>query len=181
MDDFIKIFDILTKWQVLLFIGLYLTRNEIRAALPGLLARITKAPGGWEFQAIQEVRKEVAAIANASEIQKDSTLGELKIDPNQIKLVHKSQQIDIKKWRVQVWLDAPDDFLQQIDKVVFERHSTFKNRFKETLFAPFTDTFKCWGEFTIKAEIHLKSGQILKRQRYITLQQENSAVKEEER
>ncbi|MBO0408863.1 pYEATS domain-containing protein [Aeromonas hydrophila] len=77
-----------------------------------------------------------------------------------------------------VWLDAPSKFLQKIDKVFFERHSTFKNRFSEIRTAPFSDVFRCWGEFTMKAEIYLKDGQVLKRQLYLTLQQEDVAVQE---
>lgn len=81
MESFLNVLDIQTKWQVLLFVGLYLAKSEIKAAIPGLPSIITKAPGGWEFQALQEVHKEVAAIAGVSEVQKDSTRSELKVDP----------------------------------------------------------------------------------------------------
>jgi transcription initiation factor IIF auxiliary subunit len=82
---------------------------------------------------------------------------------------------------VKVWLDAPADFLAQVEKVVFEGHPTSKNRFKEVNAPPFEDTFTCWegGEFTIRAVITLKSGETLRRQRYLALRYESIQPEEE--
>ncbi len=72
-------------------------------------------------------------------------------------------------YRVRVWLDAPDEFIRDVETVQYERHPTFKNRYKTTSQKPFEDKFKCWGEFTIKAQIKLKTGEVLRRQRYLSL------------
>ncbi len=86
-----------------------------------------------------------------------------------IQLVHSSSPTDSKYWRVQARLEAPNDFFDSVQEVIFERHPTFKNRIKHVKSPPFEDSFKCWGEFILKAEIVLKDGQVIHRQRYLSL------------
>jgi hypothetical protein len=92
-----------------------------------------------------------------------------RLDISGIALTHSSEPADQKHWRVRVWLQASADLLNQVDKVVFERHPTFKNRIKEVKSAPFEDKFTCRGSFTIKADIYMKNGQVIMRQRFLTL------------
>lgn len=169
IDAILKLLEILATWPVLFFVVGALFYDELKNALPNLLSRLKKAPGGWEFNELQEVKAEVAALVNKSEVDNDRLKQALKIDPNQIQLSHSSEPVDQKYWRVRVWLEAPTEFLAMIDKIVYERHPTFKDHFKEVKSTPFSDSFKCWGAFTIKAEIHLKDGQVLKRQRFLSL------------
>lgn len=172
----IKALEIITAWPVLLFIGMYLLRNQIATLLPELAKRISKAPGGWEFTTLQEVRAEVATLVNQSEISKDQARSSLKVDPKAIRLRHSSVQDGDKYWKVKVWLDAPAEFLAEVEKVIYERHPTFKDRYKEVLSSPYLDSFRCWGEFTIRAEIRLRDGQTLRRQRYLALQVDEDAA-----
>ena len=147
-----------------------LLRRQLPKILPELIRRIRKAPGGWEFAALKEVSAEVALLVNQSEVDKDKSAARLKVDPKSVRLKHSSVRLDEKYWRVEVWLEAPEDLMPQIEKVTYERHPTFRDRFKDVTAPPFEDTFRCWGEFTIKAEIKLKDGVHLKRQRYLSLE-----------
>jgi hypothetical protein len=162
----IQLLQIIISWQFLTFIIVLVFRKNISAVLSDLIKRINKAPGGWEFS---EVEEEIAAIANNYEIINENKNNQLKIDPYSIRLKHSSVKIGIKYWRVEVWVDAPKEFLERIQKIKYERHPTFKNLYYETSEQPFRDSFKCWGEFTIKAEITINDGNVIKRQRYISL------------
>ncbi len=93
-----------------------------------------------------------------------------------IRLRYTSERLDEKYSRVRVWLEAPAEFLAQVAKVVFERHPTFKNRLREVDAPPFEDAFRCWGEFTIRANVILKNGETLRRQRYLALDAEQLGV-----
>ncbi len=122
-------------------------------------------------ETVQQVQKDVSLLANQTEIDMDETKkNTIKVDPYQVRLKYTSDRVDAKYFRVRVWLDAPKEFMEQVAMVVFERHPTFKNRFKTVQTPPFEDSFKCWGEFTIRAEIKLKDGTILRRQRYLALE-----------
>lgn len=121
---------------------------------------------------VKQVEAEVADLANENEIGKDEKKGF--IDPYTVRLRYTSARVDEKYFAVRVWLDAPPEFLSQVDRVIFERHSTFRNRFVEVANPPFEDRFKCWGEFTMRAEIRLKSGKSLRRQRYLALEDAES-------
>jgi hypothetical protein len=174
VSAFLKFVELATQWPVLLFVGITLAHKNLLKIVDKLIMRLNKAPGGWEFEPINELRSEIASLANQAEIAKEASLPAQKIDPNSISLRHTSEKIDAKYWRVRVWLDAPSDFMLEVQKVVYERHSTFRNRYNEVKASPFEDSFRCWGEFTIRAAIYLSNGQILKRQRYLTLQIEQT-------
>ena len=131
------------------------------------------------IERIKQVQAEVATLANQTEIEKDEKKKDIKVDPYKVRLRYTSQKLDDRYFRVRVWLDAPIDFMEQVDKVVFERHPTFSNRFREVGAPPFEDTFKCWGEFTIRAEIKLKNGAILRRQRYLALEISQTEINDE--
>jgi len=135
--------------------------NDIKEAIPGLIKRLRKAPSGWEFDKLQEIKTELSELNNKNEINNDKGNAELKIDPSLIKSSHSSEPANGKYWRVQVNLEAPEELVGETEKVEFERHPTFKNRIKAINSPPFTDSFKCWGAFTIKATILLRDGQIL--------------------
>ena len=173
VDAILRLLEIVVSWPVAILAIIFWFRRELGGVLPELGKRISKAPGGWEFHALQEVSAEVASLVNQTEIARDENrLDETKVDPKAIRLKHSSKHLDAKYWSVKVWLDAPEDFLSQVEKVTFQRHPTFIHRFKETTTAPFEDSFSCWGEFTIKAEIKTRSGQVFRRQRYLTLDTE---------
>ncbi len=173
IDSFLKLIEIIASWPVLLLVSAVVFYPQIKPALPELLSRLRKAPGGWEFDELKEVKQEIADLANTSQIQIDRGIANLKFDPNAVKLSHSAKAVDAKYWRVRVRLDAPDEFLTEVKQVIFERHPTFRNRFKEVNNAPFEDSFKCWGAFTIRAEIKLENGQVLKRQRFLTLESQD--------
>jgi hypothetical protein len=120
-------------------------------------------------RAVKEVKADVATLANQTEIEKDQRKPDIKVDPTQIRIRHASTRLDEKYYMVRVWLDAPLEFMQQVKKVIYQRHETFRQRLKEVSTPPFEDSFRCWGEFTIKAEIELTNGQSLRRQRYLSL------------
>jgi len=129
---------------------------------------------------VQQVQEAVTALANQTEIERDENKkSDIKVDPYEVRLKYTSQRLDARYSRVRVWLDAPKDFIEQVDSVVFERHPTFKNRFKTVRTPPFEDRFKAWGEFTIRAEIKLKNGVILRRQRYLASENPESEIAED--
>lgn len=73
-----------------------------------------------------------------------------------IKIVQDSAAIDQSHWRWSVWLDAPNDELDQIENVVWKLHPTFspsqvRVNSRETSFRLRSEG---WGEFEIQAEIH---------------------------
>lgn len=126
----------------------------------------------FEFE-IEQFQTQIAELSNQTHVKSDESK-KLKVSPYEIRLKHDSKQrnkyFGDKYYKVKVWLEAPKEFVGQINKVVYERHSTFKNRFKEIENSPmFEDSFLCWGAFTIKATIHLEDGKELKRQRYLSL------------
>ncbi|WP_250460908.1 pYEATS domain-containing protein [Microbulbifer litoralis] len=170
IDAIFRLFELLTSWPVIFLAAVLIFYREIKDAIPGLIKRLRKAPGGWEFDELQEVKEELSELVNKREIESDKESKELKVDPTLITLSHTSEPADAKYWRVKVTLEAPDGFVQQIEKVEFERHQTFKNKIKIVHAPPFVDSFKCWGAFTIKASIYLRDGQILRRQRFLTLE-----------
>ena len=119
--------------------------------------------------AVKEVQADVATLSNQTEIEKDQKKPDIEVDPTQIRIRYTSGRLDEKYHMVRVWLDAPPEFMLRVSKVIYERHETFRQKFKEISVAPFEDSFKCWGEFTIKAEIKLANGTSLRRQRYLSL------------
>jgi YEATS family len=127
-------------------------------------------------RAVKEVQADVATLANQTEIEKDHSKPDIKVDPTQIRIRHQGKKLDENYYRVWVRLVAPPEFMQQVKKVVYRRHETFREQFKEVSKPPFEDSFTCWGEFTIKAEIELFNGQTLRRQRYLTLTDESDAT-----
>jgi hypothetical protein len=151
----------------------------IPAVLP-LIRRLKYKDFVIEFieRSVEQVQADVADLANKTEIEKEKGKLKINVDPYKIRLKYTSDRIDAKFFRVKVWLDAPTDFLAQVTKVVFERHPTFKNRFKEVTSEPFKDSFRCWGEFTIRSEITLKTGDTLRRQRFLRLRGGQSETSE---
>jgi len=177
IDEIIKLLGILISWQFLVFLIIFILRNEIKVILLDLVKRISKAPGVWEFNELKEVKEEVASLINKSESENDkSKFNNTDLNPYDIRLKHSSEKIDNKYWRIKVWIEAPDLFFSKVSKVIYERHPTFKKRYYETSESPFFDSFKCWGEFTIKAQIYLKDGQIIKRQRYLTFDENSDDI-----
>jgi hypothetical protein len=155
-------------------VALFLT-IWIPTVLP-LLRRLKYKDIEIEFieRSVKQVQAEVATLANRTEIETEKRELKIQVDSFKIRLRHSSERVDERYFRVKVWLDAPPDFLTQIKKVVFERHPTFKRRFHEINSPPFEDTFRCWGEFTIRAVIELKTGESLRRQRYLSLEHDSS-------
>jgi len=151
----------------------------IPAVLP-LLRRLKYKDIEIEFieQTVKQVQADVASLANQTEIQREEQQLNIKVDPYKIRLRYTSTRRDAKYFQVRVWLDAPANFLAQVSKVVYERHPTFKTRFKEVTTSPFADSFRCWGAFTIREEIFLTSGEKLRRQRFLSL--ENGADEQSE-
>jgi hypothetical protein len=145
-----------------------------------LLRRLKYKDIEIEFvERVKQVEADVATLTNQTEIENDEKKKDIRVDPYKVRLKYTSNRFDQKYFDVKVWLDAPNDFIEQVDKVVFERHPTFKRRFVEVRHAPFEDAFKCWGEFTIRAEITLKNGERLRRQRYLALEADKPEVDDE--
>ena len=168
IDALLKLLELIISWPTLFLLVGVVFYKDVKEAMPSLLKRIRKAPGGWEFdEELQEVKAEVAELINKNEIEKDSTV--LKVDPHKIHLTHTSTPLDGKYWSVTAKLEAPEDFMSLIERVEFERHPTFKNRTHVVREQPFVDKIKCWGAFTMKAHIYLNDGQVIKRQRFLTL------------
>jgi hypothetical protein len=147
----------------------------IPAVLP-LLRRLKYKDIEVEFieRSVKQVQADVATLANRTEIESEKRELNIDIDPYKIRLRHSSERVDERYYRVRVWLDAPTDFVTRISKVIFERHPTFKKQFHQVDSPPFEDAFKCWGEFTLRAVIDLKTGECLRRQRYISLGHDSS-------
>lgn len=125
---------------------------------------------------IKDVQEDLVRLANESEIEKEQVAPHpIKVAPTDVRLRHEFEQLNDKDYRVKVWLDAPDDFLDAVEQVRFERHPTFKNKYKTITNKPFKDIFKCWGEFTMRAQIRLKSGETLRRQRFLSLSSEDDS------
>jgi len=179
IDSIISILKVIISWPLAFFILVIILRKEIKTILLDLVKRLKKAPGGWEFKDLSEVKAGVALLVNNSESESDKNKLDQKIDPYSIRLKHTSEQIDEKHWKVKVWLDAPVEFLQDVQKIIYERHFTFKNRYFETTVSPFIDTFNCWGEFTIKAQIFFNNGKNIRRQRYLSLDINNENYQNE--
>ena len=80
---------------------------------------------------------------------KDLAKGIVKIAPTDIRIRHSSKRINDKYFRVSVRLDAPEDFLELVESVKYERHPTFPEPFKIVDKAPFQDVFRCWGAWQL--------------------------------
>ena len=179
MTEWIPLFQTLV-WPTFVVVLIVWFRRAFTAILEVIAERIKSGasveagPGGFKLgtieRSLKQVQAEVATLANKTEIEQEERKFSIKVDPYKVRLRYTSERVDEKYFRVKVWLDAPKDFLAQVGKVVFERHPTFKNRFKEVTTPPFEDGFRCWGEFTIRAEITLKTGETLRRQRYLALE-----------
>jgi hypothetical protein len=119
---------------------------------------------------VKEVQKEVSSLVNNTESESDKAVLGNEIDPYKIRIEYESSEVDSKWHQVRVWISLPENFSPPVKKVVYIRHETFRQREKEVTTGPkFEDTFRCWGEFTIKAKIHLEGGKILSRQKYLSL------------
>jgi hypothetical protein len=166
-------------WPSVAIVVIMILRKPMAELLP-LLRRLKYKDLEFKFgERIAEVQADVATLVNHQEIAQDAQRGRLRVDPYSIRLRHTSERIDERYFRVRVWLDAPDDFISTVEKVIYERHSTFQQRLKEVTLPPFEDRFKCWGEFTIRAKIHLKNGEVLRRQRFLALVDSPPEVMEE--
>lgn len=169
VDAILRLLEAVTTWPVVSLVVAFVFREQISSGLPELLRRLRKAPGGWEFDELEAVKAELADLSNTKEVQTDQEQHSLDVDPKSVQLTHTAEPAEPGKWRVRVWLDAPQEFLDQVATVTYERHPTFKNRTKDVVDAPFVDKFRCWGAFTIKAQIHLQNGTIIRRQRFLAL------------
>jgi transcription initiation factor IIF auxiliary subunit len=101
---------------------------------------------------------------------------DITVDPYSIRLDYDYEPIiaeEKRRFRVTVRLTAPEEYLSMVEKVIWELHPTFKKRFQQVSSPPFEITFRCWGEFTIKAAIKLKNGDTYRRQKYIALHDRN--------
>ena len=78
--------------------------------------------------------------------------------------IEQSHKKDPKKesyWNWSIWIKAPKEEMQKIDKVVYILHPTFTNRVRETksIKTKFKLKSSGWGEFTIYIQIYFKEGQ----------------------
>ena len=82
------------------------------------------------------------------------------------------------RWEWSIWIDEPEEVLQQIDFVKYILHSTFPNRERKRT-SP-RDKFKLssegWGEFEIFIQVHFKDGRTpLYTSHYLQLSSEQSS------
>lgn len=89
----------------------------------------------------------------------------------EIQVKNDSQEQRSGWWKWSVWLEGPDEELDQIDSVVYILHSTFKEPVQRVSnrMARFRLRGSSWGEFNIYLKIHLKDGQVVERQHWLSL------------
>ena len=67
-------------------------------------------------------------------------------------------------WKWSVWLEAPDEDLDGVEKVVWQLHPTFPEPIQER--TDRTSKFRLdtsgWGTFLVQAEVHKKDGKKIK-------------------
>jgi hypothetical protein len=124
------------------------------------------------MEQISEVGKELSKLQNSVQEKEEKNFIIEGVDKFQITHIAKKRR---KTWndryyRVKVWINSPEEFINKIKKVKFIRHPSFKNQeyITENRINNFQDKFSCWGEFLMRIEIHLVDGQLLKRTHYIT-------------
>jgi hypothetical protein len=145
----------------------------IPAALP-LLRRLKYKDIEIDFieRTVKQVQAEVATLANQTEIEREKREINIEVDPYKIRLRYTSEWYDDASFNVTVWLDAPPDFLAQVRMVIYEGNQALGIPSEAVHAAPFRYSFRCRAGFTIHARITLNTGQILRRQK--DLQIENS-------
>jgi hypothetical protein len=93
-------------------------------------------------------------------------------DEPQIKLANSAKWHGGERWGWDVWVEAPPDRLQQIEKVEYILHPTFPQRVRQV--SDRESNFKLsgrgWGEFMIHANALLKNGETLQLNHWLTLE-----------
>lgn len=127
---------------------------------------------------VQEMQPVIATALNDSEIEKEKEqgLGGLKVDPSSIKVRYSAKR-DGEGYQVKVWLDTPADFGNtQVEKVTYDRRDIAElSGIRHILRPPnFVHAFQYSRPFTIRAEIKLKNGNVLRRRKYISVDQDDA-------
>ena len=90
---------------------------------------------------------------------------------NNVHIVQDAERKEHDWWRWSVWLDGPDEELDQIDYVEYVLHSTFRNPVKRRTNR--ADNFRLdasgWGEFMLYAKLYAKDGSVERREHWIKL------------
>ena len=65
-------------------------------------------------------------------------------------------------YHIRIWLDGPEEDLDQVEYVVYVLHPTFRNRTRraKNRDKKFEISIWTWGLFVIQTSIHFKNGQI---------------------
>jgi transcription initiation factor IIF auxiliary subunit len=73
-------------------------------------------------------------------------------------------------FHLKIWLDGPDDELDQVEKVEYLLHPTFRFRKKSSSnrMEKFAISIWTWGMFNIEATIHYNNGTTEKREYYLS-------------
>lgn len=73
-------------------------------------------------------------------------------------------------FHIGVWLDGPDEELDQVSKVELTLHPSFRNpvRSSENRANKFSITFWTWGMFDISARIHFQDGTVRESNYYLS-------------
>jgi transcription initiation factor IIF auxiliary subunit len=72
-------------------------------------------------------------------------------------------------YHIGIWLDGEETELDQVEKIEYELHQTFKNplRSSSNRDNKFSITIWTWGQFNIRATIYYKNGETEERQFYL--------------
>jgi len=75
-----------------------------------------------------------------------------------------STYVETDWWRWSVWLEGPEEELEQVKKVVYVLHRTFPNPVQEisNRASQFRLDSAGWGIFTIFARVHRHDGTVIK-------------------
>lgn len=88
-----------------------------------------------------------------------------------IEIQQASKPTSTRHWKWQVWLEGPPKELDEVDRVEYELHSTFRDpvRTVKDRETNFKLSSSAWGEFNIHATVHLKDGQSRKLAHWLRL------------
>lgn len=77
-------------------------------------------------------------------------------------------------WEWSVWVEGPDEALDEVESVTYRLHPTFPQPVQNV--TDRSDKFRLrsagWGEFTVRAEAHLHTGRIIALERWLELRDE---------
>lgn len=118
---------------------------------------------------VEDLNKELKSIKNDL---KELDSGQLKYRIN-IKFEKLGDEKKGNKWwyTVKMSIEGDSDIMNQIDKVEYRLHPTFKPQIisSNDRKSGFPRKIKIWGFFTVRATVHLQEGNIIELARFINI------------